>query len=276
MNMKNCKILAMDLDGTLTNDAKEITDRNKQAIEAAVEKGIAVVLASGRPRIGQESVLSRLEMARLGGYSLCCNGAQIVSFESGKAQTLHSVSLDPETISRICNLGREHGVYALTYDEVGIVCENDTDESVQKEAYNCGLPIRVIENLEETIFQEHLPASKMVLAGAPARLQEICDVVKASVGEKGNVFFSEPWFLEVAPPGIEKAEALRWLCNKLGASMSEVIAFGDGMNDVSMLQAAGLGVAMGNAEPAVKACADMIAASNNEDGVAEFLYAHVL
>ena len=276
MDMKNCKVLAMDLDGTLTNDDKVITDRNKQAIEAAAERGIAIVLASGRPRIGQKTVLDRLDMEQLGGYSLCCNGALIISFGDGTSQTLRSISLDRETILRVCSFGREHGIYTLTYDETGIVCENDTDEYVLKEAYNCSLPIRVVECVEETILSEHLPANKIVLPGDPAYLQEICDGVKACVGEMGNVFFSEPWFLEIAPPDVEKSEALRWLCSHLGANMSEVVAFGDGMNDVSMLKAAGLGVAMGNAEPAVKACADAIAASNNEDGVAEFLYTHIL
>lgn len=272
----NYKLLATDLDGTLANSRKEISDRNKEAIHKAAAAGVQIVLASGRPAIGQKVVRERLELTRIGGFMLACNGSHIVEYRDGREISLRSCTVEPVLIPKICEFARDHGVDALTYNGVGILTENPDGHYLQLEAFNCGLPLIGVECLEETVLQAKIAAHKLVLTAAHETLAALFDELQELLGDELNIFFSEPHFLEVTPPGIDKGTSLTWLCGHLGIDPAEMIAFGDSGNDVPMLQLAGLGVAVENALPGTKAVADCIVASNDEDGVADAIEQYVL
>ena len=263
------KMLATDLDGTLVDNRKKISDRNKEAIHRAADAGVKIVLASGRPSIGQKAVRERLELTRIGGFMLACNGSHIVEYRNGREISLRSTSLEPVLIPHICEFARDHEVDSLTYNAVGILTENPEGEYLQKEAFNCGLPLIGVDCLEETVLQAKISTHKLVLTAAHEKLAALADDLKEMLNGEANVFFSEPHFLEITPPGIDKGTSLEWLCGHLGIAAEEMIACGDSGNDIPMLRYAGLGIAVENALPETKAAADCIVPSNEEDGVAE-------
>ena len=271
-----CRMLAMDLDGTLTNSRKEISDKNKEYVHRAAEAGVHIVLASGRPEIGQRSIIERLELKRIGGFMLACNGSHIVEFRNGREKSLRSTTLDPDTITQASSFARDRGVDAFSYNSVGILTENPEGEWLQKEVYNCGRPLIYTDCLEESLIKAKIETHKLVITASHEDLLKIKGDLEKLLGDHAWVFFSEPHFLEVTPPGIDKATSLTWLCGHLGIRPEEVIACGDSGNDISMLKFAGVGVAVGNALPEVKAVADCVVASNDEDGVAEAVEQHIL
>ena len=264
-----CRMLAMDLDGTLTNSRKEVSDRNKEYVHRAAAAGVHIVLASGRPEIGQRNIIQRLELKRTGGFMMACNGSHIVEFREGREKSLRSVTLDPDTITRASVFARENGVDAFSYNSTGILTENPEGEWLQKEVYNCGRPLIYTDCLEETLIKAKIETHKLVITASHEDLLKIKEDLETVLSGDAWVFFSEPHFLEVTPPGVDKATSLSWLCSYLGVSPESVIACGDSGNDISMLRFAGMGVAVGNALPEVKAAADCTVASNDEDGVAE-------
>lgn len=269
--MRNIRLLALDLDGTLTNSEKHVSTKNREYIRRAQEKGIKVILASGRPVIGIRGVADELELWTLGGYILAYNGGHIIDCNTGKDLVKQTIPL--EYIHDICEVVRRFAVYPLTYNDFGVICENDTDIYVQKEGYNNSIPIIKVANLEAQITE---PVVKFMVVGDPTELMNAYRYLKSKFEGILNIFFSEPYFLEVTPLGIEKASALEKLSQILGTTAEQIMACGDGLNDIPMLEYAGIAVAMGNAYDETKKVANYIVASNDEDGVAEAIQKYIL
>lgn len=257
------QILALDLDGTLTNEKKEITPRTRTALRRAIERGVHVVLASGRPLIGVAPVGVDLELDRLGGYLLAYNGGQIADCRTG--EVIYEKTVPRDWAIEVCRAGSARGLATLTYDETGILTETPDDPFVAREAYNCHIPIRAVDDLFETVTW---PVVKYMVVGEPERLAAFQRDMQARYEGRLSLFFSLPYFMEVLAPGIDKPVALDRLARHLGLGRESVMACGDGLNDISMLRYAGLGVAMGNAFPETRAAADVVTGSNEEDGVA--------
>ena len=237
------KIIVLDLDGTLTNRDKVITPRTKEALMKAQEAGKIVVLASGRPTAGVEPLAKELDLARFGSYILSYNGGMI---------------------TKIMDLAKEYGVDFLTYEGEEIITNNDQCVYAHKESKINHLPLRQVDNMEEHV---NFPVAKFLLLDDGDYLATVEPKVKAAMGKNFAVYRSEPYFLEVLPKGIDKAQSLERLLQHLGMTKEEMIACGDGYNDLTMIQYAGLGVAMENAVLPVRKAADYITASNNDDGV---------
>lgn len=247
--------LALDLDGTLTNSKKEVTPATRAALGRAMFEGCKVILASGRPLVGIQPVAWALGLPRLGGYILAYNGGQVVDCRTG--ETLRQDRLDPAQIRRLCEFARQQGVSILTYDRDGIVTEHPEDPFVQK-----------VPDLAAYVTY---PITKMLLVGEPERMAAVEQTMRPLFAGQVDCYRSETCFLEAVPPGVDKAASLHWLLDHLGLSERHLMAFGDGFNDIPMLRAAGLGVAMANAQPQVKAAAKALTDSNDEDGVAHAL-----
>ena len=269
--MSKFKLLALDLDGTLTDSKKRISEKNREYIRKAQEKGVEIILASGRPVIGIRSIADELDLWKTGGYILAYNGGQIIDCKSGNDLVKQTIPM--ECVHDICEVIRHYGVFPLTYNGTGVICENDTDQYVRKEGYNNGIPVIKVESLEEQITK---PMVKFMVVGCPEELKKAYTYLKDLFDGKLNVFFSEDYFLEVTPPGIEKASALAELTRILGTTRDHLMAIGDGLNDIPMLEFAGFAVAMGNAYDETKKVADHISASNEEDGVAEAISKFIL
>ena len=156
----------------------------------------------------------------------------------------------------------------MTYADGVIITEDIDDEYVIIESEINHLPIKLVKNFKETV---DFSVNKVLLTGKPEYVQKIIDEFKESYGDSLSIYRSAPFFIEVMAQGIDKAASLQALIERLGIKQEEVISFGDGYNDLSMIEFAGMGVAMENAVDQVKQCADYITLSNDDEGIYECL-----
>lgn len=257
------KMIVLDLDGTLTNSEKEITPRTKEVLTRYQESGGKVVLASGRPTYGVMPLAQELDLQRYGSYVLSFNGGIIT--DCGTGRVVFEKMLPMDIPAQVYDLSRRYKTSMLTYQGSNIITETPEDYYVQKESYCTKMEPKKVGNLKDYV---DFPVAKCMMMGKGIHLAEVEREVKDYFGGTLNIFRSEPYFLEIMPQGIDKAESLKRLLEQVGMESSEMAAFGDGYNDKSMLMLAGLGVAMENGQAAVKAVADYVAPSNEDDGVA--------
>lgn len=258
------KMLVLDLDGTLTNSKKEITPRNRETLIRAQQEGVLLVLASGRPTYGIAPLANELQMEQFGGFILSYNGGEIIDWKS--KELLHAKVLPNEVLPRLYECACRNKVALLTYDEEYIVTEYPEDTYVEKEAFLNKMAIRPAKAFLEEI---HLPVPKCLIVAEPEKLIPIEAELSLALQGEISVYRSEPYFLELVPQGIDKAQSLAVLLDKVKMKREEMVAIGDGYNDLSMIQFAGMGIAMGNAQEPVKKSANYITLTNEEDGVAE-------
>lgn len=257
------KLLVLDLDGTLTNAKKEITPRNREMLIRAQEQGTRLVLASGRPTYGIVPLANELQMNRFGGYILAYNGGEIIDWES--RETVYHQVLADAVIPYLYTCAHQNGLAILSYNDESIVTESPHDPYVEKEAFLNKMPVRPTTDF---LGELRLPVPKCLIVGNPARLIAVESEISLHLQGQISVYRSEPYFLELVPLGIDKAQSLAILLQKLNLTREEMIAIGDGYNDLSMIKFAGMGIAMANAQEPVKQAADYITLSNEEDGVA--------
>lgn len=261
------KLLVLDLDGTLTNSKKEITPFTKEVLINAQQQGLHLVLASGRPTYGIVPLAEQLEMGQYGGFILSFNGGKVIEVKTGKV--FYEQALPPDMMPLIYNRSYEAGLTILSYNGKYILTENAEDKYVEYESF---LTKMKIKETDDFLRDLHLPADKCLIVGEPEDLVPLEELFRQELGQRINVYRSEPFYLEVVPKGIDKAASLERLLQRIQIKREEVIAIGDGFNDLSMIKFAGLGVAMANAQPPVKSNADRITTfTNNEDGVAHFI-----
>ena len=145
MEKKEIRVLALDLDGTLTNDQKVVTSATRTALDAAAAKGVTIVLASGRPTAGVVPLARELELDKKGGCILSYNGGSITDCATGR--TLYSQWLDSKYVPALCAFAKEQKVAIVTYNEQGVVSESPEDPWALKECFTCGLPMQRVEDL---------------------------------------------------------------------------------------------------------------------------------
>ena len=260
------RAIALDLDGTLTNHEKVVTPKTREALLKAASEGAVIILASGRPTYGIEPVAECLELNQRGGYILSYNGGNIVNAQTG--EKLFSQFLPDEVIPELYAYAKENGHALLGYAGNEIITEMPDDEYVKEESRINKMNIRKVENLFEAL-EPH--PTKLLMTGDPTLMLKAEEELVEKLGDKMDIFRSAPFFLELVPKGIDKAKSLTRLLAKINLTPADLIAFGDGYNDLSMLKLAGMGVAMENAAPEVRAEADYVTLSNEEDGVAAAL-----
>lgn len=258
------KLLVLDVDGTLLNDDKQISPRTLAALLKVQQMGVHIVLASGRPTYGILPVAKALELGHYGGYILSYNGAQIINAQSG--EVLFEKRINPEMIPYLEKKAQKNGFSIFTYTEDRLVTNDANNEHIRREAELNHLKLE--EEPEFSIAIDFFPCKCMLVSDDEKALVGLEEHWKKRLNGTLDVFRSEPYFLEVVPCSVDKANTLGLLLTMLGIGADEVIAIGDGVCDFSMIQMAGLGVAMGNAQDSVKVCADVVTASNTEDGVA--------
>ena len=260
------RAIALDLDGTLTNHDKVVTPRTRQALLKAQEQGAIIILASGRPTYGIVPVAECLELEKRGGYILSYNGGNIVNAKTG--EKLFSQFLPDAVIPILYKYAKEKNHALLGYAGNEIITEMPDDQYVKEESRINKMNIRKVDNLLDAL-EPH--PTKLLMTGDPTDMIKAEEELVEILGEKMDIFRSAPFFLELVPKGIDKAQSLLRLLSKINLTPADLMAFGDGYNDLSMLKLAGVGVAMANAAPEVRADADYVTLSNEEDGVAEAL-----
>ena len=222
------EIIVLDLDGTLTNRDKVVTPRTKAALMKAQERGKKVVLASGRPTQGVMPLAKELRLDEYSGYILSFNGGRIINCKTG--ETVFARSLPVSANKKIIGLAEEHQVDIVTYEGSRIISSNPESPYGKLESRINGMELWKPEDMKEYVNFE---------------------VPKFLMMEDGD-------YLAMVEPKVKAA---------MGLMKEQMIACGDGYNDLTMIKYAGLGVAMENAVLPVRSAADYITASNNDDGV---------
>lgn len=262
-------IIALDLDGTLTNSEKIITLRTFDALMKAQREGVRLVLASGRPTFGIAALANQLQLADYGGYVLSYNGGRIIDW--CKKTVIFSQVVDQKLVPILYDFAEKAQLPIVTYlPDAILACKNE-GEYLAEEARINGMPVVVAQNFVEEAMQIAGGSTKFLIPGEPELLIQLESEMKAALSEQMEVFRSAPFFLELPPKGIDKAQSLQRLLTHLGLERESLMAFGDGFNDLSMIQFAGQGVAMANAVEEVKSIADFVTTSNEEDGIAHAL-----
>ncbi|MFV0519157.1 MAG: Cof-type HAD-IIB family hydrolase [Lachnospirales bacterium] len=264
------KLVVLDIDGTLINSERKITEETKKYIKIANEKGVKFMIASGRTPYGVLPIAKEIELEKMGGYILAFNGGCCINCED--MTTLYEEKINKEEIVEIYNFAKEKNVPMVTYNKDTLYTPNESTNYIELEARLNNLKLHKTENfLEEVNFD--FPKVLYLEEG------EILEKIEKETKEKFSnltVFRSEPFFLEICPNNIHKATGIAKVLDILKIDVKDVIAIGDGYNDLTMIEFAGLGVAMGNAKDELKKIANYVTGTNDEDGIVQVIKKFIL
>jgi Cof subfamily protein (haloacid dehalogenase superfamily) len=266
----NYKMIVLDLDDTLLRDDLTISPRTKQALMEAQDAGVKVVLASGRPTSAMLSIAEELRLSEYGSFILSFNGAKIINCRTG--EEWFSSMLPTEIVHQLYGISRREKVWIHTYVGDMIITE-DENPYTDIEGKLTNIRIKVVDNFVDAVTE---PVVKVLMLEEPETLSRVERKLQKEFTGSLSVMRSKPFFLEFTEFGVTKGTSLNSLIQQLGISRDEVIAIGDSGNDLSMIQFAGLGVAMGNATEEIKALADVITDTNMNDGVAKVVEEFIL
>ena len=262
-------MLVLDMDDTLLTDDHKISDENKEMLFKAQELGVYVVLASGRPTLAMTEFAKELKLDVNNSYMLSFNGAVITDLKEDKV--LFEQSLTQQQIHELYDYSLKSKTHIITYIDGQILSETDS-EYIEVEKHITGLQHNKVTNFKDAVTSS---AVKCILLEEPTYLKSVETDLKVAMPHL-SVSMSKPFFLEVAPNGIDKAASVKFLAKKLNILQSEIIAVGNAGNDLSMIEYAGLGVWVDNVDPELRDRADVIVASNNNHGVAEVVRRFIL
>jgi len=258
------KIIAADVDGTLANlGSGEVSEETIKTLVKAQEQGIKLVVATGRPYQGFEAIIDALKIKEFGGYAIGYNGA--VTYEVPSGKIVDRVSLDLEHVPDVMKFADECGFNFSTYNGDDAYIQ-DPEEKYLKFVANAERLNRIGRDFFKNPVDFEIP--KILISGEPETVSEKWEIFREKFGKYYNIFRSEPFLIEILPPDVDKSFALKRLIKKLNINREELMAVGDGYNDITMIEFAGLGVAMGNASDAVKEVADFVTLKTEENGVA--------
>jgi HAD superfamily hydrolase (TIGR01484 family) len=244
--MSDYKLLALDMDGTLLNESQEVSEKNRKWIRAAQDAGIIVSLSTGR---GYDSALPYAEDLGLNSPMVLVNGSEVWA-SPGTLQKRERMELDD--IIQLRDIAIEHGSWYWAYSTTGVYNRENWTESYREEHWLKFGFYEDKDDVRNSIVSKLTPFSQLAITN------------------------SDPRNIEINPAGVSKLSGLLEVCSLLGIQMSQVVAMGDSMNDMAMIQGAGLGVAMGNAQDAVKEAADVTTGTNVENGVAQIIRQYLL
>lgn len=266
------KLVAIDIDGTLLNNERQITPEVKQAITDATNQGVKIVLTTGRPSIGILDVIQELGLENEDNYMIAYNGAVIQN--AGSKKVLLESPLDYNDYLEIELLSRQLNIQLHVQDfEMMYTANKEISPYTIHEASLTGIPLSYRPVSEMT---PDIKIIKAMYIGEPNHLDDVIAKVPQQYKERLSMFKSAPFYYEILNPEATKGNAVHELATLLGIKQEEVMAIGDNENDLSMIEYAGIGVAMENALPSVKAICNKITLSNEEHGVAHAIREWVL
>lgn len=270
-NKASIKLIAIDLDGTLLNNQKELPQRNIEAIEKAVKQGMEIVICTGRTLPSVRPLLEQLSLDGQDGYLILQNGTVIHRLPS--LEVVRQTTLQREArqalIDFIAPYDKQGGfLISFDQDNMWVSSEYDFNEWVIKDAAILKTEPQRLPH-RDFVSAENLHKAMVIAEPSVVDLieQAVTDAVRTHLAPVRSV----EYVLEFLPYGFNKASALKDLAGHLGIEADEVMAIGDQLNDLEMLQWAGTGVAMGNAVEALVAVADVQTATNEEAGVAQII-----
>ena len=266
------KLIAIDMDGTLLLPDHTISPAVKKAIAAAREKGVNVVLTTGRPYAGVHNYLRELHMDKPGDYCITYNGALVQKASDGS--TVAQTTLSYDDYRYLEQLSREVGSHFHALDRNTLYTANrDISYYTVHESFIANIPLVFSEPENMDKNGAYL---KVMMIDEPAILDKAIAKIPAEVHERYTLLKSSPYFLEILDKRVNKGTGVKSLAETLGITPDEIMTLGDQENDIAMIEYAGLGVAMDNAIDSVKEVADFVTKSNLEDGVAYAIEKFVL
>lgn len=276
----NIKLIVIDIDGTLTNSKKEITFKTLDALLRAQEMGIKVILASGRPTNGMIDYAKTLQMDKYNGLIVCFNGSRVVDCKTKKV--LFNEPMSVEECKKVLNhlkkfnvrpiIDRDDYMYVNDVYDCFINNNGKIINILQYESRSNKYKLCEIEDLVEFV---DFPINKILTYGDSEYLKENYLKMMEPFKDTLSCMFTGPVYFEFTAQGIDKAKALDTVLKPMGYTRDNIIAFGDGHNDISMVKYAGIGVAMEKAVNDLKEISNEITLSNDEDGIAYSLYKHI-
>ncbi|WP_226666560.1 Cof-type HAD-IIB family hydrolase [Metabacillus litoralis] len=265
----NYKMIVLDLDDTLLRDDHTISNVTKDALMKAQENGVKVVLASGRPTYGMKHIAKELALDEYGSFILSFNGGKIINCKTN--EEMFSSALSPEAMKQLFTISRREGVFIHTYVGDEIITE-DENPYTTIESELTGLPIKIVNSFVDEV---KVPVVKALMVDHQDKLKLVEEKLQNEL-EDFSVMRSKPFFLEFTEKGVTKGTSLDQLIKSCDIKREEVIAIGDSYNDLSMIEFAGLGVAMGNAPEDIKKIANFVTDTNMNDGVAKVVEEFIL
>jgi Cof subfamily protein (haloacid dehalogenase superfamily) len=253
------KLIALDIDGTLLSGQLTVLPKTKAALQAVAAKGHHVVLASSRPPRSVRNIAESLELPS--SVMISCGGAYVLVGN----QILFEQTLSPELATAIIGRVRNKGLHTSLYSAENWFVEQD-DYWAAQEAKIVNFTPTLVGDLLTHTDKVH----KFLVMGKAEEIATFQEELRSS-NLKVDAVLSKPIYCEVNPHNVHKASAVERVARHFALTLSDVIAFGDGENDLTMIREVGIGVAMGNAVPSVKAVAKLVTASNDEDGIAHGL-----
>ncbi|MGT2636371.1 Cof-type HAD-IIB family hydrolase [Streptococcus ratti] len=269
------KLIAIDMDGTLLDSRKELSQRNIDVIQEAAQKGHKIVICTGRIQKGVEPYFDQLELKAEEEYAVLNNGCSLHTIREDW-QLLSYHNLDFHDVQYLYSLldGYPEIYLTLIADVDYLVLADEVPDLV---AYDASLvftepkPVSLAE-----VKAADKPVFQAMYMGEPDVLDTFQADLEAELADKFSMVRSQPYLFEAMPKGITKASGLRELAQKLDVKAKDIVALGDAANDLEMMKAAGFSIAMGNAAEDIKKIADAITSSNDEAGVAEAIQKYVL
>ncbi|MBQ3466555.1 MAG: HAD family phosphatase [Firmicutes bacterium] len=270
------KLIALDLDGTTLNKESKLSEGNRRALQAAADKGVNIVVATGRPYCALPKEILEFDPVR---YVLTSNGARIIDLHEGKA--LYENCIAPHAVEAAVEMLKPLDYVLETFVDGVAYIEGWYYRQVE-ETQKCFRNVEYILNTRHPVddFYGFMLENKDRLENINVNFEDLS--VKPAMKEKletlpdVTITSSFDHNLEIGGATTSKAEALRQMGNLLGIDRSEMMAAGDSPNDMAMLKVAGVAVAVGNAKPELKEIADFIAPDHDDDGVAAAVEKYVL
>ncbi|MUT67548.1 Cof-type HAD-IIB family hydrolase [Paenibacillus sp. NEAU-GSW1] len=261
------KLIAIDVDDTILNDKLVVTEGTKAAMEQAIAQGVTVTLATGRMYASARKIA---EQINLNVPIITYQGSLVKTLLDGKV--LYERSVPADITKLLYQFAKDKGLHLQFYVDDILYVTEDNDRAKGYSA-NSKIPYIVADDVEALLDK---PNTKLLMIDEPAYLDEIAAELKPLIGDTVHMTKSKAHYLEFTHKEGTKGHALRFMAEHLGCTIEQTIAIGDAWNDREMIEAAGLGVAMGNAVPALKELADYVTLSNNEDGVKHVIEKFVL
>lgn len=262
------KILFLDLDGTLLNDQKEISEGNRKAIVEALHAGHKVVISTGRALSSAIELAEKLNFTMEGCYTIAYNGGCI--YDIYKKEIVYQQTIPLEYVRYLLDTAHKMGIHAQTYSDTAVISEKDNENLHQ---YCCNTHMTYEIAKDACAALSHPPCKVLIVDYQNRKpLEYYQETIEEWAKGKVDTYFSCDQLLEVVPPSVSKGNAIRILCEHLNIPMDSTISAGDAENDISMLQTTHVSVVMKNASPHMYAYATYITDhDNNHDGVAEII-----
>lgn len=267
------KLIAFDLDDTLLNDDRIITPQTVTAIQKCADRGIYIVLCSGRVEDAILPFVRTLDIAgsQAGRYLIGINGASIMDLHT--RQPVYTQKLSGDVLNTVFREASARGMGCHVCDADTIYADRDT-EWTRKDAIMCGINFKLVPDFAEFLNKGH---PKILVPAPEDQIAQFLPYLKSLLNGKADVFTSKPFFLEVMPLDCGKGQSILKLAEILNIPQEKTMGFGDSFNDESMIRLTGHGVCMSNGREEIKSIAKYVTRySNNEDGIADFLNSFVL